>query len=350
MRLRRSRETDARTHMAPEAAGQDDIDGRTDRSRAAPLEALALARRTSDFSAARRTRWMVGAGVGFVLLWIGTSITVAVPSVMAACVLFLFLGQKGLVSLRPSDGEREQQQVARTIELALLQDVVDAIAPWLRVRARSPITAELLRDTALVRHRIDYLSGARCLTGLVGGRAPFCAAFVEAGFFAEAINYRTTRKRTPETVFRGIVAVLDAPGTTGWVTLEHSAIAGVSQLLDSLQDGGDATTLAIGHPGLERAFSLRASSADDARRTLTPGILEAVAAFVAANPDLPVSLAMRDDAIAVVIPMADDPFTLRDNPAMWERELRAFAGAAATIARLLETLHDARPAARQAVA
>lgn len=313
-------------------------------ARRALLEALARARQQQHFVTAGSARWLAAAGCAVVLLWAFAGLDVAMYSALGSGVLLFALVQKGYVGALRPHGLPESSAIAQSIELQLLQGAVDGIAPWMKVCPTSPLDAPLVHGFGLVPHRMEYIDGARCLSGLYEGRVPFCAAHIDAGYFFEVRTDKPPRRRHTTTVFRGLVTLVDHPGTQGWVTLESNAAGRVAGMIDALQQRDDADIVQTGHAELERLFTVRTSSVDDARQVLTPDVIADIVAFRQMHPDLSPTIAIRDDTIAVAIPMADDPLVLRNNPARWDDELLHVTSTVGTIAALLNALQPGHPA------
>ena len=312
---------------------------------AVQLEALALARQRSTVLSARSTRWFVLAGVAFVGLWSWAGFQVAMMSLLAAGVLFLVLATKGVIPPVHTAEVREVSAVADTIERDILQRVAEGVAPWLRVRRRSPLEASHVRASRLPRLRIvDAISEQRCLSGLYPGDIPFCAAAITGTEMVVIRRPQMLPVTRPETVFRGLFVLADHPGTEGWVTLEATSGRGAASLLDAVLGGDEGETIAFGDAELEALFTVRGSSLADARRAITRELSADLVAFRRAHPDVLPSIAIHDDAIAVAIPTREAPFSLRDNRATWPAELQQFAETARLLVDLLGALHPARPA------
>lgn len=308
------------------------------------LEALALARQNSHFLHAKTGRWFVLAGLVFAVIWAFAGATTAVYSASLSAILLLALGASGKIApLRP-EGLREAAAISGTIERDLLQGAVDEGAPPLRFSDRSPLTTAQVQKARVIRYRVDSIGGQRCLIGMHRGRTPCCAGYVEATQVVEVRRPQMPVKRVYERVFSGVIAVIDHPGTRGWVTLTPADTISVRGMIDAVLQGDDTHAIHVSHPELERRFTIRGSSAADAAAMFTPTLVADILSFCAAHSDLPATFGIHDDAITVGIPMPVNPFTLNNNPAMWDAELQRCAATARTLSALFDALRPAAPA------
>ena len=269
-----------------------DSDPERARTRQAHLEALAHARAAHDTILAGSTRWIVLAAIVLVGVWAFAGYLVAMYTGIAAAILWLALAHRErIVRFRASQHANAARASAAAVETALLQVVTDDVAPWLRVGHDAPFTAQTVNDSGLVPAHITTLSSSRSLSGTYDGRTTFHAAHVEGVHVWETRDWRKPRRRHYDVVFRGLFAVMEFPAP---------------------QEAG----------------------------TLTPAVAAQVHAFLRQYPESPCSIAIRDNALTLVIPMHDSPFSLRNNPEMWEQELQTFEDTVVRFSRLVETMHS----------
>lgn len=319
--------------------------------RRALLDALAHARQQHDHLAIGGPRVLVAVCIAFVVLWFVAGFQLAITTTVALVVLWLVLVFNGKLSPRAVQGSPAAVATARQVELELLQHVADDVAPWMRVCHLSPIDADLVRRSGLVRSVVDHISGQRCLSGLLHDEAPFCITHIEAWRRIELRPYRKPMQRRDERVFRGLFAIVDCPGLQGWMTLHTTASSVLDDVVASVAPAtADEHDIALGHDELAQRFTLRASSTADAQQLLSNAFISDLLAFCDAYPGQGLSLTMRDEAIAITIPIDESPFHLRQNADTWPEELHHFSATVRTLAALLHAVHPAPPSQLMEVA
>jgi len=215
----------------------------------------------------------------------------------------------------------------------VLERVVAFLAPGLHYQGRGAIEAALVRRSGLFPEAFDRCAGEDLVAGRVGATA---LRFSE-------ITLTRKRKKSTETVFRGIFLVADFPKSfRGRVVLmpdrAERTLGSFGRAFQRLSRFAGLELVELEDPDFERHFACYASDPVEARYLLSPSLMQRLLRF-RENTGAPLRLALAEESLLLALPIDRDLFAVPlGRPAVDEATLRAWAGELLFVTGVVEDL------------
>jgi hypothetical protein len=299
---------------------------------------ISALRKSNDYYGAKVARIFFLAGIIFIVLWKYFGIDIAIGGMVLLGGAFMyFVEQKGLFV--QSQNLSRFKVAADKVEENLFQRIALDVAPWLRVSFSGPLITEPLKKSELLRDKIDFVNGSRCITGCYADLVPFCATHVEVGYIEDYFDSEKRPQKRNRIIFQGMFVIVDVPSIRkGWVTLESDHLEKLGWLVTEWRNVNDTNFIQLENPDFEKHFHAHANEREDGFRILTPSLMQNLADFAEKQPQTPLKMALKEGALMAVLPMKVSPFILRNNEAVWSEDLNHFSSIVGVILDLLESI------------
>ncbi len=232
------------------------------------------------------------------------------------------------------------------MEGRILQSVAASVDEILCMNMSAPDISLPLRNSNLVKSKIDYIHRTRCISGVLesagaGTEIAFCSTYIEAGFTSTYKDSKGQVQTSQNPVYQGLVLVADFPkAVRGWVNLESDKLETLGWLASEWRHLNDSNHVRMENVHFEKGFHVRASSSIDAHLTLTSDVMERLDTFRKRHPDHPFAISLKDKVAVMLLPMKTNPFVIRDNPDLWTHELDRLREASEITASFVRAIED----------